>query len=188
MSSVAFFLSGDAALLALAALGAKSYAFNHSLFKSLLFFGAGALLSATGERDMEHLGGLIHNMPRTAFAFLVGCVAISAPFRRCRRSTASFPNGSADAGRRSSSRTAISCPWLARRRWSTPPRGSSASSPISCSPQPGSPPPRSRPAAAFTVAARDKSSGSSSAGAVSVSGDRTPCSKRFAHLILEIAS
>jgi NADH:ubiquinone oxidoreductase subunit 5 (subunit L)/multisubunit Na+/H+ antiporter MnhA subunit len=27
---------------------------------------------------MEHLGGLIHRMPRTAFVFLVGCVAISA--------------------------------------------------------------------------------------------------------------
>jgi formate hydrogenlyase subunit 3/multisubunit Na+/H+ antiporter MnhD subunit len=52
--------------------------FNHSLFKSLLFFGAGAVLTATGERDMEHLGGLIHRMPQTAFVFLVGCVAISA--------------------------------------------------------------------------------------------------------------
>src|SRR3546814_8532213 len=27
---------------------------------------------------MEHLGGLIHRMPYTSFAFLVGCVAISA--------------------------------------------------------------------------------------------------------------
>src|SRR5438309_8893003 len=27
---------------------------------------------------MEHLGGLIHRMPQTAFAFLIGCVAISA--------------------------------------------------------------------------------------------------------------
>jgi NADH:ubiquinone oxidoreductase subunit 5 (subunit L)/multisubunit Na+/H+ antiporter MnhA subunit len=27
---------------------------------------------------MEHLGGLIHRMPQTAFAFLVGCAAISA--------------------------------------------------------------------------------------------------------------
>ncbi len=36
------------------------------------------MLDATGERDMEHLGGLIHRMPLTAFAFLVGCVAISA--------------------------------------------------------------------------------------------------------------
>ena len=63
---------------ALALTAGLLHAFNHSLFKSLLFFGAGAVLSATGERDMEHLGGLIHKMPRTAFAFLVGCVAISA--------------------------------------------------------------------------------------------------------------
>ena len=33
---------------------------------------------ATGERDMEKLGGLIHRMPRTAFLFLTGCIAISA--------------------------------------------------------------------------------------------------------------
>jgi len=66
----------DAAALALTA--GLLHVFNHSVFKSLLFFGAGAVLSATGERDMEHLGGLIHRMPQTAFAFLVGCVAISA--------------------------------------------------------------------------------------------------------------
>jgi hydrogenase-4 component B len=52
--------------------------FNHSVFKSLLFFGAGAVLSATGQRDMEHLGGLVHRMPYTAFAFLIGSAAISA--------------------------------------------------------------------------------------------------------------
>src|SRR5262249_34269490 len=40
--------------------------------------GAGAVLNATGERDMEHLGGLIQTMPLTAFAFLTGCAAISA--------------------------------------------------------------------------------------------------------------
>ena len=64
-----------------AALGltaALFHVFNHSVFKSLLFFGSGAVLTATGERDMDHLGGLIHRMPKTAFAFLVGCVAISA--------------------------------------------------------------------------------------------------------------
>ena len=66
----------DAAALALTA--GLLHVFNHSVFKSLLFFGAGAVLNATGERDMEHLGGLIHRMPQTAFAFLVGCVAISA--------------------------------------------------------------------------------------------------------------
>jgi hydrogenase-4 component B len=67
---------GWAAALALTA--ALFHVFNHALFKSLLFFGAGAVLSATGERDMDRLGGLIHRMPYTSFAFLVGCVAISA--------------------------------------------------------------------------------------------------------------
>jgi len=63
---------------ALAFTAALFHVFNHSLFKSLLFFGSGAVLTATGERDMEHLGGLIHRMPQTAFAFLIGCAAISA--------------------------------------------------------------------------------------------------------------
>ena len=66
----------DAAALALTA--AVLHVFNHSLFKSLLFFGAGAVLTATGQRDMERLGGLIHRMPTTAFAFLIGSAAISA--------------------------------------------------------------------------------------------------------------
>jgi formate hydrogenlyase subunit 3/multisubunit Na+/H+ antiporter MnhD subunit len=63
---------------ALALTAALFHVLNHSLFKSLLFFGSGAVLVATGERDMERLGGLIHRMPRTAFAFLVGAAAISA--------------------------------------------------------------------------------------------------------------
>jgi formate hydrogenlyase subunit 3/multisubunit Na+/H+ antiporter MnhD subunit len=63
---------------ALALTAALFHVFNHCTFKSLLFFGAGAVQTATGERDMEHMGGLIHRMPRTAFLFLVGCIAISA--------------------------------------------------------------------------------------------------------------
>ena len=63
---------------ALALTAALFHVFNHSVFKSLLFFGSGAVLTATGERDMERLGGLVHRMPLTAFAFLVGSVAISA--------------------------------------------------------------------------------------------------------------
>ena len=65
-----------AAILAFTA--ALFHVFNHSVFKSLLFFGSGAVLTATGERNMEHLGGLIHRMPYTAFAVLAGCMAISA--------------------------------------------------------------------------------------------------------------
>jgi formate hydrogenlyase subunit 3/multisubunit Na+/H+ antiporter MnhD subunit len=63
---------------ALAFTAALLHVLNHSLFKNLLFLGSGAVLTATGERDMEHLGGLIHRMPLTAFLFLVGCIAISA--------------------------------------------------------------------------------------------------------------
>jgi hydrogenase-4 component B len=76
--ALAFEANGMAWAAALAMTAALFHVFNHSIFKSLLFFGAGAVLNATGTRDMEHLGGLIHPMPRTSFCFLVGCVAISA--------------------------------------------------------------------------------------------------------------
>ncbi len=76
--ALAFRTYGMPSAAALALTAALLHVFNHSLFKSLLFFGSGAVLTATGERDMEHLGGLIHRMPQTAFVFLVGCAAISA--------------------------------------------------------------------------------------------------------------
>src|SRR5712692_9721521 len=76
--ALAFKAYGMAWAAALALTAGLLHVLNHSLFKSLLFFGSGAVLNATGERDMEHLGGLIHRMPQTAFVFLVGCAAISA--------------------------------------------------------------------------------------------------------------
>jgi hydrogenase-4 component B len=76
--ALAFSAHGMHAPAALALTAALFHVFNHCIFKSLLFFGAGAVLVATGQRDMEHLGGLIHRMPVTAFAFLTGCIAISA--------------------------------------------------------------------------------------------------------------
>jgi formate hydrogenlyase subunit 3/multisubunit Na+/H+ antiporter MnhD subunit len=76
--ALAFEANAMPAAAALALTAALLHVFNHSLFKSLLFLGAGAVLGATGERDMERLGGLIHRMPQTAFAFLIGCAAISA--------------------------------------------------------------------------------------------------------------
>ncbi len=66
------------ALAALALTAALLHVFNHAVFKSLLFMGSGAVVVATGARDMEHLGGLIHRMPVTAFVFLIGAVSISA--------------------------------------------------------------------------------------------------------------
>ncbi len=62
----------------LALTAALLHVFNHSLFKSLLFFGSGAVQSGAGRRDMDQLGGLIGRMPQTALAFLAGSVAISA--------------------------------------------------------------------------------------------------------------
>jgi hydrogenase-4 component B len=76
--ALAFKAEGMALAAALALTAGLFHVFNHSVFKSLLFFGAGAVLNATGQRDMEHLGGLINRMPQTAFVFLIGCVAISA--------------------------------------------------------------------------------------------------------------
>ena len=76
--ALAFQANAMAWAAALALTAALFHVLNHSLFKSLLFFGSGAVLTATGERDMERLGGLIHRMPLTALTFLVGCAAISA--------------------------------------------------------------------------------------------------------------
>ena len=76
--ALAFQANGLKLAAALAFTAALFHVLNHSFFKSLLFFGAGAVLTSTGERDMDKLGGLIHRMPLTSFVFLVGCVAISA--------------------------------------------------------------------------------------------------------------
>jgi hydrogenase-4 component B len=66
------------ALAALALMAALYHTLNHAMFKGLLFMGAGSVLHATDERNMEEMGGLIHRMPWTAALFLVGCVSIAA--------------------------------------------------------------------------------------------------------------
>jgi formate hydrogenlyase subunit 3/multisubunit Na+/H+ antiporter MnhD subunit len=76
--ALAFKGNGMVAAAALALTAALFHVLNHALFKSLLFFGAGAALTATGERAMDKLGGLLNRMPATGLFFLVGSVAISA--------------------------------------------------------------------------------------------------------------
>jgi len=73
-----FLGTGHPLLGTLGLVAALYHTLNHALFKGLLFLGAGAVLYRTHERDLEHMGGLIHRMPVTAFMFLVGSVAISA--------------------------------------------------------------------------------------------------------------
>lgn len=51
---------------------------SHAAFKTTLFLGAGAVLHATGERDLDRLGGLVHRMPWTAAAFGLGALGAAA--------------------------------------------------------------------------------------------------------------
>ncbi len=57
--------------------GGLLHVWNHGLFKSLLFFGAGSVVHSTGTQEMSRLGGLWRAMPWTASLFTLGAVAIS---------------------------------------------------------------------------------------------------------------
>lgn len=73
------FASFGMSLLASLSLAACLYhILNHAVFKSLLFMGAGSVLHATHERNMEALGGLVHRMPWTSSLFLIGCLSIAS--------------------------------------------------------------------------------------------------------------
>ncbi len=76
--ALAFRADAMGAAAALAMTAALFHAFNHMLFKSTLFFGAGAVLTATGTRALDRLGGLIHRMPSLAVPVLGACLAIAA--------------------------------------------------------------------------------------------------------------
>jgi hydrogenase-4 component B len=70
--------SGNAAPAAIALTAALYHLVNHSVYKALLYQGAGHIEAATGTRDMDRLGGLIRLLPALSAVFLVGCLAISA--------------------------------------------------------------------------------------------------------------
>jgi hydrogenase-4 component B len=66
---------GDAPWGRLVLAGALLHVWNHGVFKSLLFLGAGSALHATGTREMTRLGGLAKTMPWTAGLFALGAIA-----------------------------------------------------------------------------------------------------------------
>ena len=68
---------GMQSLATLALIAVLYHALNHAFMKSLLFLGTGAVLHATGERNLGRLGGLIHRMPWVAWLTLVGVLAIA---------------------------------------------------------------------------------------------------------------
>ncbi len=73
-----FMANGHPQLAALGFLAALLHAFNHALFKNLLFLGAGILHHQTHELNIDMMGGLIKKMPQTSVLFLVGCMSISS--------------------------------------------------------------------------------------------------------------
>ena len=56
--------------------GALLHVLNHSIFKGLLFLGAGAVIQKTHTGEMDQMGGLAKAMPLVSLLFLVGALAI----------------------------------------------------------------------------------------------------------------
>lgn len=56
--------------------GGLLHVLNHSLFKGLLFLGAGSVIQKTHSGEMDHLGGLAKTLPVTSVLFMVGALSI----------------------------------------------------------------------------------------------------------------
>jgi len=69
---------GNETVAALGLLGGLLHVWNHAIFKSLLFLGAGAVAHATGSLNVEIMGGLLKRMKYTGLLFLIGSAAICA--------------------------------------------------------------------------------------------------------------
>jgi formate hydrogenlyase subunit 3/multisubunit Na+/H+ antiporter MnhD subunit len=72
-----FASTGDATLAGLLMVAALLHTVNHAAFKTVLFLGAGAVLRATGLRDLDKMGGLARRMPVTTALVGVGALAAS---------------------------------------------------------------------------------------------------------------
>ncbi len=69
--------TGNKTMAAFGFAGGLLHVLNHSLFKSLLFMGAGAVIQQTGSASIDQLGGLMKKMPVTGRSFLIGSISIS---------------------------------------------------------------------------------------------------------------
>ncbi len=77
-AGMTFLAAGHPTLGAIAFVAAFYHMVNHSAYKGLLFLGAGTVDATVGTRSMDRLGGLIHRLPWTGAAFLVGALSIAA--------------------------------------------------------------------------------------------------------------
>jgi hydrogenase-4 component B len=76
-AGMVFLAAGHGALAAIAFVAGLYHLVNHSLYKTLLFVGVGAVETGAGTRDMDRLGGLIKAMPIAALVFLAGIWSIA---------------------------------------------------------------------------------------------------------------
>ncbi len=68
--------SGNPLMAVLGFSGAFLHVLNHSIFKSLLFMGAGMVLHKTGTCSIDSLGGLLKRLKITGATFIIGSLAI----------------------------------------------------------------------------------------------------------------
>jgi len=77
-AAMIFHASGQQALWAFLLIAGIYHVANHGCCKTLLFLEGGVTEHATGTRDMDRLGGLIHRLPRSAVIGFVGTLGIAA--------------------------------------------------------------------------------------------------------------
>ncbi len=70
--------NGNRPLAGVLVAAAVLHAITHAAFKTVLFFGAGAVLRSTGLRDLDALGGLARRMPTTTALMAVGVLGAAA--------------------------------------------------------------------------------------------------------------
>lgn len=77
-TAIVFYQHNLTALALMALIACLYHLLNHTVFKTLLFMGAGSVIYSTHTKNMDLLGGLLKVLPRTGFYFLVGTMALSA--------------------------------------------------------------------------------------------------------------
>jgi len=77
ISQMGYIFFGLTTFSAVGLTGALFHVVNHAIFKGLLFMCAGAIMHATGTRDIRLMGGLRKEMPITFTACLIGALSLS---------------------------------------------------------------------------------------------------------------
>jgi len=77
ISQVGYMVLGIGTALPIGIVGGLFHMVNHAMYKSALFYSAGAVERQTGTTELKDLGGLGRKMPVTFVCFLVAAAAIS---------------------------------------------------------------------------------------------------------------